>query len=119
MAICVHFIVAGNTLKLDLPATLKSELGQDLPLPNVGDKNVSSIESLSDEDRDNLARVMSVDALTWFKIHQWGKKDGNLNEWQCGIAHTLSGYAAGGWTRVPSQKQAKRAAEILDLVPSE
>jgi hypothetical protein len=64
---------------------------------------------------NHIARCLEVDAETWFKIQLWGSETGRLAEWQCGIANTLAGYAAGGWRRKPSEKQAKRGVEILEL----
>jgi hypothetical protein len=68
---------------------------------------------LSDEVQSNVARCLQVDAETWFKLQLWGRESGQLQPWQIGIANTLSGYAAQGWTRKPSEKQAKHAVVIL------
>jgi hypothetical protein len=64
---------------------------------------------------NHIARCLEIDAETWFKIQVWGSETGKLEQWQCGIANTLAGYAAGGWRRKPSEKQAKRGVEILEL----
>ena len=69
---------------------------------------------LTPEDRENIARVMLVPDDVWLDIHKWGIKDNNLQEYQCGIAHTLVAYAAGGWAKVPSRKQARCAVEIIE-----
>lgn len=60
------------------------------------------------------ARCMQLTAEHWFAIHLWGKRTGHLANWQAGIAHTLSGYAGGGWQKTPTLKQAKHALKILE-----
>jgi hypothetical protein len=60
-----------------------------------------------------------VSAETWFKIAAWGRKKKKLKDWQCSIAMTLAGYAQGGWTKVPSSKQANQAVRILRAAESE
>jgi hypothetical protein len=62
---------------------------------------------------------MQVSAEAWFQVSDWGRKTGNLKAWQSGIAHTLSGYASGGWEKVPSAKQANQAVKILELATAE
>lgn len=64
-------------------------------------------------DLDNISACQAVDGETWLRIHAWGQKTGNLEKWQNGIAHTLAGYAASGWIRQPSVKQAKHGVAIL------
>jgi hypothetical protein len=63
--------------------------------------------------QNNIARCLEVNAQTWFKIQMWGSETGKLEPWQCGIANTLSGYAAAGWRKKPSEKQAKYGVEML------
>jgi hypothetical protein len=41
-----------------------------------------------------------------------------LKDWEAGIALTLSGYAASGWDRNPSPKQASHAVRIIQLAES-
>ena len=52
---------------------------------------------------------------TWLKIQIWGSESKQLVFWQTGIANTLSGYAATGWQKKPSEKQARHAVAMLDL----
>lgn len=105
-------------LKLPVPAKLEREMKGTEPLPTVGRPSARQPDALKSEDRENIARVMNVDAATWLKIHGWGKRTGILAEWQCGIAFTLSGYASGGWEKVPSAKQARQGVQILETVSS-
>ena len=71
--------------------------------------------SVTAEDLDNISICKKVDGESWFRIHAWGKQTGMLEKWQAGIAHTLSSYAANGWERNPSPKQAKQGAKILKI----
>jgi hypothetical protein len=63
----------------------------------------------------SVDRCKRVDGETWLKIAAWGAKSSRLKEWESGISHTLAGYAAAGWKRSPSPKQAKHAIRILEL----
>ncbi len=72
-------------------------------------------QAVSHAVENNIARCLEVDAETWFRIQMWGSESGRLAEWQIGIVNTLAGYAANGWRRKPSDKQAKRGVEILEL----
>lgn len=79
-------------------------------------KMVSYHEKIvSNEVHNNIARCMEIDAQKWFQIQLWGSESGKLKEWQIGIANTLAGYAAQGWRRKPSEKQALRAMEIIEI----
>jgi hypothetical protein len=69
---------------------------------------------VSDDVQTNVARCLQVDAQKWLKIQLWGSESKELQPWQIGIANTLGGYAAQGWMRKPSEKQAKHAVAILD-----
>lgn len=101
-------------MDVSLPFDLEAELAEGQPLPNVGrDAKVKKLQ-LTPEDRENIAKVMMISDEVWLDIHRWGRLDSNLEEWQCGIAHTLIAYAAGGWAKVPSRKQAKQAAAIIE-----
>lgn len=100
-------------MEIPLPTELEKELSEGQPLPNVGsDANVADLK-LTPEDRENIATVMLIPDSVWLDIHKWGIRDGNLAEFECGIAHTLVKYAAGGWAMVPSRKQARFSVEIL------
>lgn len=76
---------------------------------------VEGYEGVPDEVQNNIARCMHVDAATWLRIQIWGSETKQLAFWQTGIANTLSGYAATGWQKKPSEKQAKHGVVILDL----
>ena len=78
-------------------------------------RKVDGVEQvLPDSVQNEIAQCIQVDATTWFKIQLWGGQTGKLEKWQIGIANTLSGYAANGWERKPSVKQARQAVKILE-----
>lgn len=107
-------------LDLSLPSTLPSEIGGtgegDSPGPNGRRAPVSG---LTPAELDAMHRCQAVSAKDWIAVSQWGSETGALQKWQCGIAATLSGYAAGDWARAPSPKQAKHGVEILRLAEGE
>jgi len=109
---CWHLI---RGLRLQVPSKLDKEMKHIQPVPTVGRPSARKPDALKPEDRENIARVMSVDAITWQNIYSWGKRTGTLKEWQCGIAFTLGGYASTEWERVPSAKQAAYGVEILEI----
>ena len=102
-----------QTLGLSLPVELESELASGQPLPTVGDSEEQQGKGLNAEDRENIARVMQVPAEDWVHLTGWGARTSLLEPWQIGIATTLATYAAIGWTKVPSKKQAKQGVTML------
>ncbi|WP_445359733.1 AIPR family protein [Microbulbifer sp. EKSA005] len=103
-----------KALQLEMPAALEAELSEGDCLPTVGTAARKGKVSLTTDDRRNIAIVMGVDSDTWWRITKWGQSEGNLTEFQCGLSNTLAGYAAGNWAKVPSAKQAKYAAAIVE-----
>ncbi|CAN5858185.1 AIPR family protein [soil metagenome] len=104
-------------LEVEVPNTLESELSSGQPLPNVGD--ASERLNLTAEDRENIARVMQVSAEEWIHLVGWGSRTSELKSWQIGIASTLATYAATGWSRVPSKKQARQGAAMLAVAEAQ
>lgn len=99
-------------LSLELPDVLPVEIQGPAP---SGGRAVENGERLSHEDLQNMERCRQIDGSTWLEIHAWGIRTGLLQGWQAGIAHTLAGYAASGWSRGPSAKQARQGVKILAL----
>lgn len=104
-----------QTLPLSPSSALESELEKGGPVPTVGGSAGKQGLELTTEDRENLARVMSVQAEEWLRIVAWGTDSGELRKWQAGIAGTLATYAATKWRDVPSKKQAAHGASILAI----
>jgi hypothetical protein len=97
-----------QTLDIEIPDGLQNELAEGQPLPTVGSIKGQTGESLTNEDRENIAKTMQLSGENWLKIHT------SVNHpVQRGIALTLSGYAANEWQKVPSKKQAKSAVKMI------
>jgi hypothetical protein len=104
---CWHQI---RELDLDMPGRLPPEV---VSMATGGEGSGGEAVRMDPVDLDNISACQAVDGETWLRIHAWGQKTGNLEKWQNGIAHTLAGYAASGWIRQPSVKQAKHGVAIL------
>lgn len=63
----------------------------------------------------NIELCLALSAQQWFDIHAWGAESGMLNHWEKGVALTLSGYAAEGWVKKPSVKQARLGIRAIQL----
>jgi hypothetical protein len=73
-------------------------------------------EGAPDHDVQNsIATCLEVSPEEWVKIQVWGAESGRLAHWQSGIANTLAGYAAQGWRKKPSEKQARQAVKFLEM----
>lgn len=88
--------------------TISKQLAAELA--SVGEQ----YEEVSHDVQSNVARCLQTDAKTWFQIQVWGSETQQLKPWQIGIANTLAGYATQGWSKKPSEKQAKQGAIILE-----
>ncbi len=70
------------------------------------------------EDEQRILLCMDVTPHQWLDIHIWGSETGILKKWENGVSQTLSGYAAEGWKKKPSIKQAKIGARAVELAKS-
>jgi hypothetical protein len=104
-----------QTIGVTVPARLERQLAEGQPLPTVGSEAGKRGHGLSPADRENIARVMQVTPEQWLYLVSWGGRSGELKDWQVGIASTLASYAATGWSKVPSVKQARQGVEMLSL----
>jgi hypothetical protein len=66
----------------------------------------------STADPEDLARVMAVEAETWFGLSRWARETDSLQPWQRSLAYSLGRLANRG--SEPSAKQAKQGVVILD-----
>jgi hypothetical protein len=99
--------------------------GADFPLPARLPSEWGSARQSFSEDHDTepalvnehaaTATCMNLSAEAWFALHLWGRRSGQLVEWQVGIAHTLSSYAGAGWRKAPTPKQARQAIRIIEI----
>ena len=62
-------------------------------------------------DYERIARSMQISSAVWMEVAERGQKTGTIHWKVAGICRTLAGYAAGGWERKPSAKQAKHALD--------
>ncbi|CAA9325699.1 MAG: FIG01232333: hypothetical protein [uncultured Gemmatimonadetes bacterium] len=104
-----------QTLDVSVPDALECELAAGQALPNVGALSERTGAGLTATDREHIARVMQIEPAEWLHLCAWGAQTQELKEWQTGIAGTLATYAAAGWVKVPSKKQAFQAIEILRI----
>lgn len=72
---------------------------------------IAGTHSVTDYDR--IARCMAIPSSTWMEVAERGQKTGTIHWTVAGICRTLAGYAASGWERKPSPKQAKPALEAV------
>lgn len=103
---------AMRELPLEFPDPLPPELqAQSTRAGANPGKPATRNDGLSREDLELIDRCRRIDAVTWFKIAQWGAKSKAIHWRVAAIAKTVGEYAVGGWERSPSAKQAKWAME--------
>lgn len=73
-------------------------------------------QTLSVEDFDRIHHCMEVDSATLLQAAELGQRERVLHWKTAGILRTLASYAAGGWEKRPSVKQARFALEALQAV---
>ncbi|MFO1482349.1 MAG: AIPR family protein [Verrucomicrobiaceae bacterium] len=112
-----------HILSLDLHVTRAAERElRPSPSSMVGTvrEGLGSVrgDELSAHDHNNVARCLEIDAAKWLVAVNWAKQSGDFSNLTINVAATLAGYAAQGWTRMPSQKQAKHGAVIIEAARS-
>ena len=70
--------------------------------------------ALNPQDHNNVARCLELDATRWLAAVNWASQSGKFPILTINVAATLAGYAAQGWTRTPSAKQAKHGALVIE-----
>jgi hypothetical protein len=95
---------AVRALDLTVPAALR---GASRGAEDVGVR-------LSREDLENISACKRVPADVWMRVHVWATENRKLTPVHRGVCLTMSSYAAGGWNRDPSHKQARVALQALD-----
>lgn len=95
-----------------LPEPLPAELAQQ---HGGASTPASQTESggpiLTAEDLMLISRAREIDATKWLQIAAWAKRNRGTFK-LAGIASTIADYAADGWVRSPSVKQAKWGLEL-------
>lgn len=103
------------SLPLVVPPGLQKELCSAALSGNGRSESENSADAtLTNDDHNNIARCMELGATEWLDIVNWGGTSRELKKWQLGIATTLASYAAQGWERRPSAKQAKHGAVMIE-----
>jgi hypothetical protein len=84
-----------------------------IPLAGTGRaRPMSGIDAPDESERQAIARVSALPAMTWFELSHWAKETGNLQGWQRKIAFAVGARLKQG--REPTRKQAIQAVKILD-----
>lgn len=102
-------------IRKTLPA-LSDPLPAELSYAGTSAETIAPIGTHSVVDYERIERCMKVDGATWLQVAERGKQEGIVHWKVAGICTTLASYAAGGWQRKPSAKQAKPALEALQKV---
>jgi hypothetical protein len=114
---CWHAV---QSLDLSISTELEAQLREGDPLPNVGGRaRKGRAQELTTIDRQNINRVLQNRAEDLMAIGIWGRTSGKLSEIQIGIVLTVATYAADGWEKIPSHKQAKHVVAALELASQE
>jgi hypothetical protein len=69
-------------------------------------------------DYERIDQCMKITPATWLEVAERGQKAGVVHWKVAAICRTLASYAAGGWERKPSAKQAKPALEAFQACES-
>lgn len=66
-------------------------------------------------DYERIERCMKISAAQWLEVAERGQQAGVVHWKVAGICRTLASYAAGGWQRKPSARQAKPALDAVNM----
>lgn len=99
-----------------LTEPLPPELSYSTAEPGVAGSASAPAVTYSLEDYDRIERCMAVNGATWLEVAERGRQAGLVHWRVAGICQTLATYAAGGWVRRPSPKQARPALDALAAV---
>jgi hypothetical protein len=107
-------------LDLEVPREIERELLPSAPLSDMLKETAIPRRSgeRSTQQHNNVARCLELDATQWLAAVDWAKKSGQFSDLTLNVAGTLAGYAAQGWSRMPSPKQAQHGAAIIEAARS-
>lgn len=74
------------------------------------------VTGLNVADYARIEECMRIPSSVWVATAEAGQRSGVLHFKLAGICMTLANYAAGGWSRRPSAKQAKHGLESVEKV---
>jgi len=96
----------------DISADLQKELVSIARTSKSTATPMSSITSLSDEEKALIDKVAEVPAETWFALSRWAKETKNFLPWQRSLLFSVGSLV--GREQKPSIKQAKHAMKAYE-----
>jgi hypothetical protein len=93
-----------------VPAALATELTSEVQGVEASGSSKGGARDAADPE--DLARVLAVEAETWFALSRWARETDSLLAWQRALSYSLGRLAGRGGE--PSAKQAKQGVILLD-----
>jgi hypothetical protein len=81
-----------------------------------GTSRLDDISPVSVADYERIAACMAIGSAAWMEAAERGQQTKTIHWKIAGICRTLASYAAGGWQKKPSVKQAKHALDAMRAV---
>jgi hypothetical protein len=91
--------------------TLSDPLPPELCYARADNLSMVPEAGMSVADYERISRCMQIPSAVWLEIAERGQMTKTLHWKVANICRTIAGYAAGGWEKKPSVKQAKHALE--------
>ncbi|MBC3242614.1 AIPR family protein [Pseudomonas lurida] len=95
---------------------LPSELSYSAGEATDGIKPMIPTGTHTAADYERIARCMEIPATIWLEVAERGEQTNTIHWKVAGICRTMATYAAGGWQRKPTARQAKPALEAVIAV---
>lgn len=92
-----------------LPPELSYSVGESAD--GIKPMILSNTHSAADYER--ISRCMEIPAAVWLEVAERGQQTNTIHWRVAGICRTMAAYAAGGWQRKPTARQAKPALEAV------
>lgn len=96
--------------------SLSDPLPPELSFVGVADGDEAAVaqpRAHSVADYERIEQCMGVKAATWLEVAERGYRAGLVHWKVAAICRTIASYAAGGWDKKPSPRQAKPALEAF------
>lgn len=87
-----------------VPPELQSQAGAVPP----------AVAPVANPDQDMIDRCTALNGADWARIVAWASTSTAVTPFDLKVAHTVSGYAIGGWQHDLSEKQARIVCRVLD-----
>ncbi len=113
-----------QSLDVTIPTEFEAQLGEGLPLPNVGAfRDGNKIKQLNEEEMRRQETVMAMTgddfALLFRKVIRYTDSHGmRYSAWSAmtGCLTTVLSYAENGWVRIPTPKQTKQVMKAVKFI---